>query len=173
MSHPSDPYSEDNLGHLIRTALKALVSGKEPPKRVWRRIKRALKNGKWLPRRFRIPWLSLTIQPILTLLLLTLGGIGLGTLLNLEGVCDSPGAPSPPVTRIQPQERPPAWSDVAISEERDLYLLKMRSRHATRPGAGSEEQVHQISAFQNDVIESEPLPPLYAVQERKLMYPGP
>jgi hypothetical protein len=73
----------DELDCLVRRALKAMVSGQEPPERVWKRIGLVLERDKSPPRQSRMPWLSLAVQPALTLLLVMLGGIGLGRLLNL------------------------------------------------------------------------------------------
>lgn len=81
----SDSYTEDRTEHdeldrLVQRALKALAGNQAPPDCVWRRIKAELEEGKTPRHRFKLPWLSLALQPAPLLLLIVLAGIVPNTL---------------------------------------------------------------------------------------------
>lgn len=136
--HLHNELNRDELDHLLRGALMALVGQLEPPPYVWKRIELALKAPQQPdpPRhRFRMPWLSLALQPILALLLVVLGGIGLQAFSRPDAWQYSADNTPPPVATAYGQERSAPARGVAISEERDLYLLKTRQHLAARPEA--------------------------------------
>jgi len=74
---PQDESGCDELDRLIQKALKTL-NQQVPPERVWKRIKVELEKDKSPPRELQTTWLSLMLQPALTLLLVVLGAIALG-----------------------------------------------------------------------------------------------
>lgn len=125
------PHSKDELDRLVRIALKALVRGQEPSDLVWKQIKLELEKDTSSPPRFRMPWLSLAIQPALTLLLVMLGWVGLGRPLNPVDVRNSSHDPSSPVATVRVEERSASSRAAVIAEEHDLYLLKTQYRLIT------------------------------------------
>lgn len=132
-----NPYSEDELDPLVRGALKARVSGLEPPDRVWTQIKGELEAEQPPPRRSQVAWSPLAVQAALTLLLVMLGGFGLRTLLDPGYIRFSSGDVSPSQTIAYVGEQP-ASSDVPIfDDEAELRSLKagFRPRPESRPDA--------------------------------------
>jgi hypothetical protein len=85
MSSPN-PYPEDELDPLLRGAIKARVSGQEPPDRVWKQIKAELQTeGSPPPRLSRVSWPALAVQAALTLVLVTIGSVALIGPRSLRG----------------------------------------------------------------------------------------
>jgi hypothetical protein len=130
MSSPN-PFSEDELDHLVRGALQARVSGQEPPERVWERIKLELEADQSPPPcRVRASWSPLIVQAALTLLLVMLGGVGLGRLLYSDYVLNSCQEPLSPVATIHVERRSAPSDGTTAAEEPDLHLLKAQYRAA-------------------------------------------
>ena len=132
MNSPN-PYSEDELDPLVRGAIKARVSGKEPPDRVWKQIKSELKaDGSPPPHRYRISWSPLVIQAALTLLLVMIGGIAL---LGPNSLRDSFYDMSPSGTIAYVDERSISPGVMAFDDQAELRSLKadFRSRPAAQP----------------------------------------
>jgi hypothetical protein len=172
-SCPKAEQDRDELDCLARRALKTLMSGQEPPERVWKRIKLALDKDRSPPQRFPLPWLSLSMQPILTLLLVMLGAIGLQTLLNPVDVRNSSYDPLSVVATVDIGDRSASSNPTVISEEQDLYLLKTQHRLMARSDAelrDSPPEVPLIERQSPEVTASSFLPPL---PESKLLKGGP
>jgi hypothetical protein len=126
-------YPEDDLDHLVRGALEAQVSGKEPPDRVWKQIKAELQtDGSPPPRRYRASWSPLVIQAALTLLLVMIGGIAL---LGPSSLRDSfyDMSPSGTVAYVADGSIPPGVT--MFDDEAELRSLKadFGSRPAVQP----------------------------------------
>ena len=126
-------YPEDELDHLVRGALEAQVSGKEPPDRVWKQIKSELKaDGSPPPHRYRISWSPLVIQAALTLLLVMIGGIAL---LGPNSLRDSFYDVSPSGTIAYVDDESISPGVTVFDDEAELRSLKadFRSRPAAQP----------------------------------------
>jgi hypothetical protein len=80
------PYPEDELDELVRGALRTRVGGKEPPDRVWKQIRHELAADPTPPPRPQVAWTPLALQVALTMVLVMLGGVGLRTLLEPDGL---------------------------------------------------------------------------------------
>jgi hypothetical protein len=172
-SCPQAEQERDELDCLARRALKTLMSGQEPPERVWKRIKLALEKDRSPPQRFPLPWLSLSMQPILTLLLVMLGGIGLQTLLNPVDVRNSSYDPLSLVATVDTDDRSASSNAAVISEEHDLYLLKTQRRLMVRSETESKDTPPDVPLIERQspkVTSSSFLPPL---QESNLLKGGP
>jgi hypothetical protein len=172
-SCPKAEQDRDELDCFARRALKTLMSGQEPPERVWKRIKLALEKDRSPPQRFPLPWLSLSMQPILTLLLVMLGGIGLQTLLNPVDIRDSSYDPPSLVVTVDIGDRSASSNAAVISEEQDLYLLKTQCRLMAKSGAKSKDTPPDVSPIERQspkVTSPSFLPPL---PESKLLKGGP
>ena len=130
MSLPDSSYPEDELDRLVQGALKARVSGQEPPGRVWKRIERELGAGKSSSRHSRRPWSPLALQTVLTLLLMMIGGIGLQTLLNADRFTTAPKDVVPSVTVVVAIESQNLASAIVISDEADQRLLRSLSKYS-------------------------------------------
>jgi hypothetical protein len=137
MSSP-DPHSEDELNHLVRGALKARVSGKTPPDRVWKQIKLELETGQSPPEhQSRVAWSPLAVQAALTLVLVMLGGFGLRTLLGPVGFQNSFRDVSPSGTMAFVEEQSVPQSVATFDDKAELRSLKadLGSRSAeAQPG---------------------------------------
>jgi hypothetical protein len=172
-SCPKAEQDRDELDCLARRALKTLMSGQEPPERVWKRIKLALEKDRSPPQRFPLPWLSLSMQPILTLLLVMLGGIGLQTLLNPVDIRNSSYDPPSLVVTVDIGDRSASSNPAVISEEHELYLLKTQHRLMARGDAESKDTPSEVPLIERQspkVTSSSFLPPL---PESKLLKGGP
>jgi hypothetical protein len=94
MSSPN-PYREDEFDYLVRGALEAQVSGKEPSNRVWKQIKAELQTDGSPPARgSHVSWLALAIQAALTVVLVTIGSIAIVNPNGLRGPGYEDVAPS-------------------------------------------------------------------------------
>jgi hypothetical protein len=132
MSLPN-PYPEDELDHLVRGALEAQVSGKEPPDRVWKQIKAELQADQAPPpRRYRVSWSPLVIQAALTLLLVMIGGIAL---LGPTSLRNPFFDMSPSGTIAHVDERSVSSAVPIVDDQAELRSLKadFRSRPAAQP----------------------------------------
>jgi hypothetical protein len=184
MSLPN-PYSDDELERLVRRTLDARVGGQEPPEHVWKRIKLELETDKPpRPRRLRMAWLPLAVQSALTLLLVMVGGLGLRTLLNPDDVRDSSRDSLPSVATVYVDEDLVSPSQMGISDEDDLRLLKIRSNSPTAPRAdvGSNDNPPlrvppdvppRSLRLEGHLLESELSSPPRPVNERRLVPGGP
>jgi hypothetical protein len=184
MSLPN-PYSDDELERLVRRSLDAQVGGQEPPERVWKRIKLELETDKSPPpRRVRMAWLPLAVQSALTLLLVMMGGLGLRTLLNPDDVRAPSRDSLPPVATVYVDEDLVSPSQMGISDEDDLRLLKIRSNSPTAPHAdvGSNDNTPlrvppdvppRSLRLEGHLLESEISSPPRPVNERRLVLGGP
>jgi len=142
-------HSGDELDHLVQGALEAQVSGKEPPNRVWKRIKAELQtDGSPPPHRYRISWSPLVIQAALTLLLVTIGGIAL---LGPTGLRDSFYDMSPSGTIAYVDDESISPGVTVFDDEAELRSLKadFTSRIASRPD--TEPISHPSVAIPRDV----------------------
>lgn len=172
-------FDRDELDRLVRRALKAIVSGQEPPEHIWKRIKLELEKGQAPPRRFRTPWLTLAVQPAVALLLVMLGGIPMGqsglaqTLLGSEYVRNSTHQPLPPVIKVYVEARSVPSSVSMSAEERDLYLLKTRQRFVSRSNAESEDGSPETSLLETTPLKAEPAPSPRPAKEGTLLKGGP
>jgi len=166
-----DPYSEDELDHLVRGALKARVAGQAAPDRVWERIKSELEAGQPAARRsFRLAWPPLVVQAGLTLTLVVVGGVGLRTFLNLDDVRNPSYASSPSTTTAYAGEHlAPVPVGMSPLEKRDLYLLKTQYRLVTGSDTEPGDDLSETSPFDTHSLEAESSPPLRLIEERKLM----
>ena len=137
MSSPK-PYPEDELDHLVRGALEAQVSGKEPPNRVWKQIKAELQtDGSPPSRQSRVSWSALAIQAALTLVLVMIGGIGLQTVLDPDYVHYSSRDVSLSQTMAYVEEQSGSPDVPMFDDEAELRSLKagLRSRPESQPDA--------------------------------------
>ena len=134
MSSPN-PYSEDEMDDLVRGALKARVSGKAPPDRVWQQIKLELEADQAAPpRQSRIAWSPLLVQAALTLLLVMLGGFGLRTLLSPAGFQNSLRDVSPAETIAFVEVRSVSPGVATFDDRAELRSLKADlGSHAAEP----------------------------------------
>ncbi len=126
-------YPEDDLDHLVREALEAQVSGKEPSDRVWNQIKAELQaDGSPPPRRYRVSWSPLVIQAALTLLLVMIGGIAL---LGPSSLRDSFYDMSPSGTIAYVDDGSISPDMTVFDDEAELRSLKadFGSRPAAQP----------------------------------------
>ncbi len=115
-------YPEDELDHLVRGAIKARVSGTEPPDRVWKQIKAELQSDQTPPpRRYRVSWSSLVTQAALTLLLVMIGGIAL---LGPNSLRNSFFDVSPSGTIAYVEEQPASSGVLMFDDEAELRSLK-------------------------------------------------
>jgi hypothetical protein len=153
MSSPN-PYPEDEFDHLVRGALEAQVSGKEPPNRVWKQIKAELETeGSPPSRQSRVSWSALAIQATLTLVLVVIGGIGLRTVLDPDYVHYSSRDVSLSQTMAYVEEQSGSPGVPMFDDEAELRSLKAGLR--PRPES-------QADAEPNDrpsVIASPDVPP--------------
>jgi hypothetical protein len=184
MSLPN-PYSDDELDRLVQRTLDARVGGQEPPEHVWKRIKLELEAEKSPPpRRVRMAWLPLAVQSALTLLLVMLGGVGLQTLLNPDAARDSSRNSLPSVATVYVDEDLVSPSQMEISDEDDLRLLKIRSNSPSAPRTDTESNDNPPLKVPPDVpphslrpegrlLESELSSPPRPVNERRLVLGGP
>ena len=126
-------YPEDELDHLVRGAIRAQVSGTEPPDRVWKQIKAELQTDQPPPpRRYRISWSPLAIQAALTLLLVMIAGIAL---LGSNSLRNSFFDVSPPGTIAYVDDGSISSGVMTFDDEAELRSLKadFTSRPATQP----------------------------------------
>lgn len=173
LPHPQDE-SRDELDNLLRRTLKAVVGSQEPPERVWKRIKLALEKKDTPPRRLRIPWLSLAVQPALALLLVVFALIGLQTLAIPD--YSSHELSSPVATKYVPvhiEQRSSPASVNAAAEDEDLYLLKSQSRRAAQAQAGLKKPVPEMSSETRPLPQSKISPLAHPTPERQLVRGGP
>jgi hypothetical protein len=133
-----DETSFDELDHLVRRALQALVARQEPPERVWRLIRREMERDEGPPRRTQMPWLPLVLQPALTLLIVALGGITLWVVLHPEAVHTLPFASSPPVAVVYVDEGAAFSATAAFQDKDELRSLKMLSNPSSGRQIGFE-----------------------------------
>jgi hypothetical protein len=184
MSLPN-PYSDDELERLVRRTLDDRVGKQEPPEHVWKRIKLELETDKPpQPRRLRMAWLSLAVQSALTLLLVMFGGVGLQTLLDPDNVRNSSRDSLPCVATVNVDEDWVSPSQMVISDEDDLRLLKIRSNSSTAPRADAGLNDNPPLRVPPDVpprslrpegrlLEPEPSSLLHSANERRLVLGGP
>jgi hypothetical protein len=182
-------YSEDNserdeFDRLLRRALQGLAGKQEPPERVWNGIRAALEKDKGPPRRFLTSWLSVAVQPAMTLLLVMLGAVGLGILLNTEAVYRSAPAPAPSLAMDYVAELPVPVDLVKFDDEAELRSLKA----VFEPG-GIREPDAQPASQPPVSVPRDPFPNVLspegrallaelalrrvAVEERTLLHSGP
>jgi hypothetical protein len=148
-----EPYSEDELSHLVRGALKARVSGQSPPDRVWKQIRQELEVDQPPPSRVRMPWSPVVLQAALTMLLAVLGGVGLQTLLNTGDVGYPTRVPAPSASVVQ-MEVPSASPVLAMDQDKDeLRLLR------AVPQPSPEQQVDNQAASQPPISVPRDAPP--------------
>jgi hypothetical protein len=138
-----NPYSQDDLDHLVRGALKARVSDQTPPDRVWDRIKLELETQKSPPpRRVTTPWSPVAVQVALTLLIVIVGGLGLRTVLDPGTLHDSSRGRLPPASVAYVDERPASPGMTVVSVEADVRLLQSLSRPDAAPQTDSKPDEH-------------------------------
>lgn len=135
-------YSEDEMDNLVRGALQARVSGQEPSDRVWERVKLGLEaeDSSVPERQFRIAWSPLLVQAALTLMLVLLGGIGLGTLLDSDDVLNPTRDIGPSQTVAYVADNSGALSAALLRDQAELRLLKTQwnPRPVSQPQAAEE-----------------------------------
>jgi hypothetical protein len=121
-------YPEDEMDNLVRGAVRARVSGQEPPDRVWERIKLELEaeESPAPERQSRIAWSPLVAQVALTLMLVLLGGIGLGTLLGPDDALNPTRDMTPSQTVAYVANNSSALSAASLRDQAELRLLKTR-----------------------------------------------
>jgi hypothetical protein len=111
----------------------ARVGEQEPSARVWRRIRRDLEADKPPQQRLRLWWPSLVLQSVLTLALMTIGGVGLQTLLNTGTYTPAAQEATPSVTLVAAVEPGRPLVARVVFDESDKRLL--RSLPRTVPAA--------------------------------------
>ncbi len=133
--HFEDKIVNDPLDRLVRRALAARVSDRQPPDRVWGRIKRALENEQAPPHRFKTRWSPRLVQAVVTLLLVLIGGAGLHTFLNPVHVRRSTPTPLPYMSMVNVEEPSVTQALVMFDDRAQLRLLKAypRSRQESQP----------------------------------------
>lgn len=126
-------YPEDELDHLVRGAIRARVSGTEPPDRVWKQIAAELQNDQTSPpRRYRMSWSPLIIQAALTLALVMIGSIAL---LGPNSLRDSLLDVSPSGTIAYVDDQSISSGVIVFDDEAELRSLKadFTSRRTAQP----------------------------------------
>ena len=140
--HFEDKIVCDPLDRLVRRALVAQVSGRQPPDRVWGRIKAVLEQEQAPPRRFKTRWSPMLIQAVVTLFLVLIGGVGLHALRSPINLRRLTPTPLPHVAMVN-VEGPSATQALAMFDDRaELRLLKAypRSHPESRPDAEPADQ---------------------------------
>ena len=133
MSSPNPSFPKDDLDRVVKGALRARVSGQEPPDRAWKRIRAELESNKPPARRPRTLWSPLLAQAALTLLLVVLGGLGSQLLLYPESrLGNAPGTVVPSVTLVYVQEEITSPRLEVISDEADIRLLRKLPKSGPR-----------------------------------------
>lgn len=160
---PEDKTSFDELDHLVRRALQALVSQQEPPQRVWKSIRRELERDEGPPRRTQTPWLPLVLQPALTLLIVVLGGITLRVVLHPGVVHTWPFASSPPVAVVYVDEGAAFSATATLQDKDELRSLKMLSN----PSWGRQSYVEPASE-PPVIVPRDPAPNVLSPEGRAL-----
>jgi len=148
MSSPN-PYPEDEFDHLVRGALEAQVSGKEPPNRVWKQIKAELQtDGSPPSRQSRVSWSVLAIQATLTLVLVVIGGIGLQIVLDPDYVHYSSRDVSLSQTMAYAEEQSGSPGVPMFDDEAELRSLKagLRPRPESQPDAEPNDRPSVIAS---------------------------
>jgi hypothetical protein len=137
MNSPN-PYPEDELDPLLRGAIKARVSGQEPPDRVWKQIKAELQTaGSPSPRSSRVAWPALAIQAALTLLLVTIGGVALIGPHSLRGsVYDA--SPSGTIAYVDERAVSPVVPNFDDQAELRSLRVDFGARLASQPNAARD-----------------------------------
>jgi hypothetical protein len=134
MSSPNPSFSKDDLDRAVKGALRARVSGQEPPERAWKRIRAELESNKPPARRPRTSWSPLLTQAALTLMLAVLGGLGSQLLLYPESRLDNaPNTVVPAVTLVYVQEEVTSPRVEVISDEADIRLLRKLPKSGPGP----------------------------------------
>jgi hypothetical protein len=181
MSSPN-PYPEDELDHLVRGALEAQVSGKEPPNRVWKQIKAELQtDGSPPSRQSRVSWSALGIQAALTLVLVTIGGVAI---VGPNGLRGSVYDVSPSGTMAYVDERGVSPAAPNFDDQAELRSLKAASRSRPEAQPDAEPNDHPPLMVPRDfpphamspegrALESEFFMRRLAVEEQNLPRSGP
>jgi hypothetical protein len=134
MSSPNPSFPKDDLDRAVKGALRARVSGQEPPERAWKRIRAELESNKPLARRPRTVWSPLLAQAALTLLLVVLGGLGSQLLLYpASRLGNAPGTVVPLATWVPVQEEITSPKVEVISDEADIRLLRKLPKSGPGP----------------------------------------
>lgn len=141
------------MDDLVRGALKARVSGKSPPDRVWQQIKLELGADRPAPsRQPRIAWATLAVQAALTLSLVVLGSLGLRTLFSPASFQGSfrDGSLAGSTVFAEPQS---VSRGMAIFDDRaELRSLKVSFRsHPAEPQADAIQNSYAPLTIPRDV----------------------
>jgi hypothetical protein len=161
-----NPYSEDELDPLVRGALKARVSGLEPPDRVWEHIKVELEAEQPAPprRSQQVAWMPLAVQAALTLLLVMLGGFGLRTLLVPNSLQDSLPNTTPAQTIAYVGEPSVSSAVVVFDDQAELRSLRADL------GSGASQPIAELDNRPPIVIPRD-VPPNALFQEGRVLEP--
>jgi hypothetical protein len=181
---PEDETCFDELDHLVRRALQALVSQQEPPERVWKSIRRELERDEGPPRRLQMPWLPLVLQPALTLLIVVLGGITLQAVLHPEDMHTLPIASSPPVAIVYVDEGSAFSATATLQDKDELRSLKVLSNPSSGRQLGFEpanepplimprDPAPNVLSPEGRVLTAEFSRQRLAVEDRRGLHSGP
>ena len=156
---PQDESGCDELDRLIRRALKAL-NQQVPPARVWKRIRAELDKDKSPPRRLQTTWLSLMLQPALTILVVVLGAIALGKLSDPSDIQIKPSPDSPtPLATVYAEEELTALALAMLQDKDELRLVKTLSKPspAGSPSGAPAQAVARLATGAGELGAIEPV----------------
>ena len=166
---------KDELGGLVREALRARVGSQGPPDRVWARIRQDLARGELPPRRFQARWLSLAAQSVLTLLLVMLGVAGMQTAQLSPTIVPVTDLPRYMNDMTADDQDPTVSRAIGVPVEPDVDALKAFTRPARQANAKLPNRLSETSLLERRLLRGEPASPFPrpAQEERMVVFSTP